>query len=47
MSGWHGGKGSTPRQTDKEKYNTNWDKIFKPKEQKDKKKDEPKDANRI
>lgn len=28
MSNWHGGKGSSPRPTDKEKYNENWDRIF-------------------
>ena len=28
MSDWHGGKGSTPRQTNKEKFDTNWDNIF-------------------
>ena len=28
-SNWHGGKGSTPRGTDQQKYADNWDKIFK------------------
>jgi hypothetical protein len=39
---WHGGKGSTTRPTDVDKYNENWDRIFgdkkkdsvKPKKQK-------------
>lgn len=28
MTNWHGGKGSSPRPTDKQKYNDNWDRIF-------------------
>lgn len=29
MSGaWHGGKGSSPRNTDKNKFDANWDAIF-------------------
>ena len=31
MSSWHGGKGSSPRQVNKEKFDSNWDKIFKDK----------------
>jgi hypothetical protein len=31
MSKWHGGKGSSPRPTDKKKFDENWDKIFNPK----------------
>ena len=27
-SNWHGGKGSTPRGTDQQKYADNWDAIF-------------------
>jgi len=27
-SNWHGGKGSTPRGTDQNKYADNWEKIF-------------------
>lgn len=34
---WHGGKGTIPRATDKQKYNDNFDKIFN----KDKKDKEP------
>ena len=37
MSKWHGGKGSKPRPTDKDKFNSNWDKIFKKPEKKPKK----------
>lgn len=29
MSAWHGGKGSSPRQVNKDKFDSNWDKIFK------------------
>lgn len=28
MAQWHGGKGSSQRKVDKEKFNDNWDKIF-------------------
>ena len=42
MTKWHGGKGSTPRQVDKDKYNANWDKIFNSKD----KKEVPKDTNK-
>ena len=28
MSKWHGGKGDTPRKTDKKKFDDNWDRIF-------------------
>lgn len=28
MTNWHGGKGSSTRPTDKQKYNDNWDRIF-------------------
>lgn len=28
MSKWHGGKGSKQRPVDKEKFDSNWDKIF-------------------
>jgi len=28
MTQWHGGKGSSQRKVDKEKFNDNWDKIF-------------------
>lgn len=31
---WHGGKGSTPRPADKEKFDKNWDKIFNKKSDK-------------
>ena len=32
-SNWHGGKGSTPRGTDQQKYADNWETIFgKPRE---------------
>jgi len=45
---WHGGKGSIPRAVNKEKYESNFDKIFnKNKENEVKKKDESKDANRV
>lgn len=27
-SNWHGGKGSTPRGTDQQKYADNWEAIF-------------------
>ncbi len=33
-SNWHGGKGSTPRGTDQNKYSDNWDKIFGSKKKK-------------
>lgn len=36
MSKWHGGKGSKRRPEDTSKYNDNWDRIFKSKNQKDK-----------
>lgn len=29
MSEWHGGKGSKQRPTDKQLFDSNWDKIFK------------------
>lgn len=29
MSKWHGGKGSKARPYDKDKFNDNWDRIFK------------------
>ena len=32
MSGWHGGKGSKQRPTDKNKFDANWDAIFGKKE---------------
>lgn len=28
MSKWHGGKGSSPRPIDKNKFDSNWDAIF-------------------
>lgn len=28
MAQWHGGKGSSQRKVDKEKFSDNWDKIF-------------------
>ena len=28
MSEWHGGKGSSPRKVDTQKFNSNWDNIF-------------------
>jgi hypothetical protein len=28
MSGWHGGKGSTPRAVNRQKFADNWDAIF-------------------
>ena len=28
MTKWHGGKGGTYRKVDKEKYESNWEKIF-------------------
>ena len=31
MSAWHGGKGSSPRSINKQKFDANWDKIFKDK----------------
>ena len=39
MSKWHGGKGSSVKPYDKNKFNENFDKIF------DKKKKEDADAN--
>lgn len=33
MTKWHGGKGSTQRPTDREKYNANYDMIFGQKQQ--------------
>lgn len=39
MSKWHGGKGSKQRPTDHEKFNDNWDRIFKSNNQKDKQKE--------
>jgi len=36
---WHGGKGSDPRPVSREKYNQNWDKIFKKKSVQPKKND--------
>jgi hypothetical protein len=35
---WHGGKGSSTRPTDVEKYNENWDRIFGKKDEKKPKK---------
>lgn len=32
MSEWHGGKGSSQRKVDKDKFNANWDAIFGKKE---------------
>ena len=29
MGTWHGGKGSSPRQVNKNKFDSNWDRIFK------------------
>lgn len=29
---WHGGKGSSPRKVNKEKFDANWDAIFSKKE---------------
>jgi hypothetical protein len=38
---WHGGKGSSQRRTDKQKFSDNWDAIFsKPK------KDEPQEESK-
>ena len=34
MTQWHGGKGSTPRKVDKNKFDDNWDRIFGKKEEK-------------
>lgn len=42
MTKWHGGKGSTPRPLDKEKFSSNWDKIFNNKNNKDNNKKESK-----
>ena len=28
MSKWHGGKGSVQRPTDKDKYDSGWEKVF-------------------
>lgn len=38
MSKWHGGKGSTqrPRKVSKEKFDQNWDRIFKKDKEDDK-----------
>jgi hypothetical protein len=33
---WHGGKGSKPRPSDKEKFDEGWDRIFGPKKDKEK-----------
>ena len=33
---WHGGKGSRQRPTDRDKFNTNFDKIFKDRKAKEK-----------
>ena len=33
---WHGGKGSKPRPTDRDKFSEAFDKIFKPKHEKKK-----------
>jgi hypothetical protein len=33
MAQWHGGKGSSQRKVDKEKFSDNWDKIFGKKNQ--------------
>ena len=45
---WHGGKGTIPRATDKQKYEENYDKIFKNnKDTKELTKNEPKDAKRV
>jgi hypothetical protein len=43
---WHGGKGSTPRSANKQKYAENYDKIFKNNKEV-KKNNESKDAKRI
>jgi len=41
MTNWHGGKGSKPRPIeDRQKFESNWDKIFN--KEKDKKKKEEK-----
>lgn len=32
MTKWHGGKGSSPRKIDKDKFDTNWDAIFNKKQ---------------
>ena len=37
---WHGGKGSIPRAVDKQKYESNFDKIFNKNKEEVKKKDE-------
>ncbi len=37
MTKWHGGKGSKPRPSDKDKYNQNFDRIFGDKKKKDNK----------
>lgn len=34
-SEWHGGKGSSQRKMDKQKYSDNWDRIFGNKESKE------------
>jgi hypothetical protein len=40
MTKWHGGKGSKPRPSDKDKYDQNFDRIFGDKKKKaDKSKD--------
>lgn len=44
---WHGGKGSSPRNLDKKKFDQNWDAIFnKNKDSSKETKDEGKDGNR-
>jgi hypothetical protein len=43
---WHGGKGSTPRSSNKQKYAENYDKIFKNNKEV-KNNNESKDAKRI
>lgn len=37
MTAWSGGKGSSPRPTDKKKFDEGWDRIFGKKKEDDKK----------
>ena len=48
MSGsWHGGKGSSPRKTDKEKYEQNYERIFGKKEREGKESGKECNDNRV
>lgn len=46
MGKWHGGKGDTPRNVDKQKFDQNWDAIFGKKDKGNKPKEESKDDKR-